>query len=223
MSNSKQIYVFLGLPASGKGTQIERLARDEDLCVIAIGDLIRSEIERDKTNDPFWVEIKKRYDEGVPQRDEIVVDVVKRAVANTAKGLIFDNFPFSLNQAKHFDRLISELGWERAVIIYLNVAPETAIKRVTKRKICAECGKVYIGSEGQICEECGGALISRADDNEDTARERISHYVPRIREVIDYYRMKLPIIEIDGEPTVQEVSSEIKRALAKLKEKNGQK
>lgn len=210
MSYNKQIiYSFIGLPASGKGTQASILAEKEGIKVIGMGDLIRSAIDGD-VNDPFIAEIKNRYDKGVPQPDGVAIDLVKKYLNSLDNGIIFDNFPFTTGQANFLEEFIKDNNEWSHKVIYINLDPETAIKRVTSRKICSECGTIYGATDEMICEKCGGSLIVRADDNEETARTRIEHYLPKIREVIEFYAERgIPVIEVDGEKSIDDVTKEI--------------
>jgi adenylate kinase len=212
-SNKQTIYSFIGLPASGKGTQASILAEKEGIKVIGMGDLIRSAINGD-VNDPFVAEIKNRYDKGIPQPDSVAIDLVKKYLGSVDRGIIFDNFPFTAAQATFLEEFIKDNSeWDHKVI-YINLDPETAIKRVISRKICSECGTIYGATDDMICEKCGGSLIVRADDNEETVRTRIGHYMPKIREVIDFYADKnIPIIEVDGEKSIEDVTKEISSKL----------
>lgn len=213
MESSKSFFVFLGLPGSGKGTQAAYLANREGLKVIGIGDLIRGVLENSDLTDPFVKEIKQRYDEGTPQPDEVVFDLVKNKIKELERGAIFDNFPFSANQANFFIDLIKKNNWSQPIIIYLKIDPETAVNRIVHRKTCSVCGKIYTGSDLTICDSCGGALISRSDDQEDVVRERVNHYIPRIEEVIEIFKPMGRVLIIDGEPPVEEVKKEIEKVL----------
>jgi len=213
MQNTKIIYSFIGLPASGKGTQAALLAKKLGAKVIGIGDLIRTTIDANN-DDPFIVEIRDRYNKGVPQPDSVAIDLVKKYLVHIDSDVIFDNFPFSLGQSQFITDFITENTNWKIIIIYLELEPETVIKRIISRKICVSCGTIYESSDEMICEKCGGSLIVRSDDNEDIARTRIGQYLPKIKEVINYFESKSgKIIRIDGEKSVSEVSAEITEKL----------
>lgn len=208
---SKHAYAFLGLPASGKGTQVAAFAKKRNLRIIGIGDLIRAAMETGDLKDPFFAEIKKRYKGGVPQPDDVVFDLVRSELEKIGTGIVFDNFPFSNRQAEYLDKFLDENAWGKLTVIYLEVDPETVVKRVVYRRVCSECKSVYIGGDTNICEKCGGALISRADDNEETIRKRIKHYLPRIEEIVARYGQN--VLKINGEPPIAEVEKEIERKI----------
>lgn len=213
MNENKTIYSFIGLPASGKGTQAQLLAEKLGIKIVGMGDLIRETISSG-VDDPFVAEIKKRYDEGIPQPDSVAIDLVKQLLENLQDSVIFDNFPMTQGQSEFLDTFIDSHSDWKFKIIYIKVDPETAIHRVTTRKICSECKTVYGAIDEMICEKCGGALIVRSDDNEDVMRTRIGHYLPKIKEVVDYFAQKDSIVvEIDGTKTVSEVQKEIENRI----------
>jgi adenylate kinase len=216
MKSSKKFFVFLGLPGSGKGTQAAYLASRENLPVIGIGDLIRDILKNSDLSDPFIQEIRKRYNEGTPQPDEVVFDLVKNKLKHLERGTIFDNFPFSTNQANFLKNLIEKNKWSQPIVIYLKIDSGTAVNRIIHRKTCSICGRIYTESDSTMCDRCGGALISRSDDQEDVVRERISHYIPRIEEVVGIFKPMGRVIIINGEPPVEEVKKEIKKALGQF-------
>ena len=212
MESKKTIYSFLGLPASGKGTQADFLAQKLDIAPpIGMGELIREVINTD-SSDPFVAEIKARYDKGIPQPDSVAIDLLRRKLDNSRNDIILDNFPLTSGQARFLCSYLLEQSsfFHNLVIVYIKIDSETAIKRATSRKICSDCGEIYAETDEMICDKCGGALIVRTDDNVDTIKARINHYLPKINEVLDYCRTRgEKIIEIDGEKSIAEVSGEI--------------
>lgn len=212
MSEKKTIHVFLGIPASGKGTQAKIIAEEKDLMMVSAGDLIRNIMKVSETDDPFVHEIRKRYDQGIPQPDEVVIDLFKNFLDSAEKSVILDNFPFSKGQAEFLNGYIekNQSKWNEPKIIIIRLDPEIAVRRAITRKICTVCGAIYGAIDEMICEKCGGALIVRSDDTEDTMRTRIKHYLSRLNELVDYYKEKDGnLIDIDGSKTVPEVTAEI--------------
>lgn len=209
MEKERKILSLLGLPGCGKGTQGELLAKKTGAKIYGMGDLIRKEIESCDLTDPFCAEIKERYDKGIPQPDEIAIDIVKKNLTSVDGDIILDNFPFTAKQSDLFFELCKQLNIDNYLCVWIKLSPESAISRILNRKICSSCRKVYIGSEETICEVCGGALISRADDKEEVVKNRISIYKPNIDEVVEVFREKGRLIEIDGEKSIAEVEKEI--------------
>jgi len=215
-NTKKTIYSFIGLPASGKGTQAKLLAEKLGVAKpIGIGDLVREVIDTDST-DPFVVEIKERYNAGTPQPDSVAIDLLEKKLNAVNSDIILDNFPFTTGQAKFLEDYVAshEEMFNNPVIIYIKVDPDTAIRRTTLRKVCSECGQIFAATDDMICEKCGGSLIVRSDDNVETVRTRIEHYLPKINEVIDYLKNSdWKVAEINGETTPAEVSKEIANEL----------
>ena len=204
---------FLGLPASGKGTQADLLAKKINAKNLGMGEMIREEIKLADMNDPFCKSIKDRYEKGTPQPDEVVADIVKKNISKFSQNIILDNFPFSKNQTDLFVQVCEDLGISNPVLIIIEITKEESLKRILSRKICSNCGKIYIDGGSQICEKCGSALISRSDDNEEILKNRLSEYWPRIEEVKNHFAKYGKVIVIDGEKSISEVESAINRKL----------
>lgn len=211
MENKKTIYIFLGLPASGKGTQAKILASSRNLKMVSAGDLVREIIQSDPS-DPFVQEIKRLYDIGTPQPDAVVVDLFRKFLDNADQSVILDNFPFSIGQAEFLEKYIAEHKetWSDPKVVMIKVDPEVAIKRAITRKVCTSCGAIFGAIDEMICEKCGGSLIVRSDDNEDTMRARIKHYMTRLNELTEYYKKGHgELIEIDGSKAIAEVTKDL--------------
>jgi adenylate kinase len=204
---------FLGLPASGKGTQADLLAKKIKAKNLGMGDMIREEINTADMNDPFYKSIKERYEKGTPQPDEIVADIVKKNISKFNQNIILDNFPFSKNQTDLFIQVCKDLNISNPILIIIQITKEESQKRILSRKVCSNCGTIYIDDGSQICEKCGGALVSRSDDKEETLKNRLSEYWPRIEEVKNYFAKYGKVIVIDGEKSISQVESEINRKL----------
>lgn len=209
MENKRRVYTLLGLPGSGKGTQAEILAKKINAKNFGMGNLIRKEIENADLSDPFYKEMKERYDQGIPQLDEIAVDIIKKTIEKADGSVLLDNFPFTKEQARLYFEMCKELGIDDPKVILIKITPESAMKRILQRKVCSSCGKNFIGGEAEICDSCGGSLISRADDKAEVVENRISIYKPKIDDVVAEFKKRGALIEIDGEQTIPEVEKEI--------------
>ena len=211
INSTRKAYCFLGLPASGKGTQTELLAKKIAAKILGAGDMIRGEIANADLTDPFSKSIEERYKKGIPQPDEVILDIVKKNIIKTNGNIILDNFPFSKNQTDLFFQLCQDLKILDPVLVVIEISKEEALKRVLSRKICSHCGTIFIDSGNQICEKCGGALITRSDDNEETLKNRIGEYLPRTEEVKKYFALKGTVITISGEQSIKAVEEEINK------------
>jgi adenylate kinase len=144
--------------------------------------------------------------------DEVVTEIVKTALQE-ADGYVLDGYPRNLSQAEYLDE-ITDLD----VVLYLDVAKEELVDRLTGRRVCDECGANYHvefnppEQEG-VCDECGGELIQRDDDTEETVRERINVYEENTEPVIDHYEAEGELVRIDGEQTPDEVWDDVRDAV----------
>lgn len=208
IEHKRVIYSFLGLPASGKGTQSEVFAKRKGLPLISIGDLVRDEIENEDEKHEKIDDIKDRYDKGIPQEDDVVFDLIRKKLKKIQDGAVFDNFPFSIHQAELFESLIVEDHWDKPVLIYIEIKPETSYERILNRMICPKCGNVYKGDE-KNCPSCKTELVKRTDDNKETLSNRIDFYLPRLNDMLKFFKRVGVVHIIDGEPEIKEVAKQV--------------
>lgn len=207
---------MLGLPASGKGTQAENVAKKINAEIVGIGDLVREAMSNGNFSDRIIEEIKSNYNKGIPQSDEIAGKLLEDKINNSKGNLIFDNYPFSLEQIKFFEHLIEKYNFSQPEIIYIKIRPETSVSRIATRLVCEKCKKIYLsGGVGDNCSVggCGGKLIKRTDDTPEIMEKRVNFAQPRINLVVDYFRNKAKVYEIDGEKSISEVAEEINKVL----------
>jgi len=119
----RRVVVILGLPASGKGTQAEILAKRIGAKVIGVGELVRTEMKNADRNSARIKIIKDLYDRGEPQKDEVIEELIENAVLKSSGDLIFDNYPFSQNQIRFFESIIKKYNFEKPIIITLRLIP----------------------------------------------------------------------------------------------------
>ena len=205
--------VFLGLPGAGKGTQAKILADKYDIPHISTGDIFRNAI---KNETPLGVKAKKYIDSGELVPDEVTNGIVKERLQDKDcnKGFILDGYPRTLDQAEALDRNLDELSKTLDLVIYTRVRESELIKRLTGRRICEDCGATYHvdfnpPEEESVCDECGGKLIQRDDDKEETVKNRINVNKNNTDKLINYYNNKNILVEIDAEKDIDEVSNDI--------------
>lgn len=202
----KAIYSFIGLPASGKGTQAELFAEKNKLTSISIGNLVREAVaEKDNLDKE---EINKFYNEGKPVPDEIVFRLLERKIATINGSILFDNFPFTEKQSEWIEKYISRNSLAPLTIIYIKITAESALKRISTRIICPKCGLTFKDNE-TICPKDGEKLIHRTDDNPETLKKRIAQYELGIKIILNIYENKGQVIEVDGEQSIPDVEEEI--------------
>jgi len=205
--------VFLGLPGAGKGTQAKILADKYDIPHISTGDIFRNAI---KNETPLGVEAKKYIDSGELVPDEVTNGIVKERLQDKDcnEGFILDGYPRTLDQAEALDRNLDELSKTLDLVIYTRVREGELIKRLTGRRICENCGATYHvdfnpPEEESVCDECGGKLIQRDDDKEETVKNRINVNKNNTDKLINYYNNKNILVEIDAEKDIDKVSNDI--------------
>jgi len=209
--------LFLGPPGAGKGTQSKLLAERFGLFHVAPGDIFRQEVKAG-TDLGRLVEGIMARGELVP--DDVTLEVIQKRLNSpqARKGFVLDGFPRNMNQARDLDRVLQEKGQKLDLVIDLVVDQEELLERSRTRRVCSVCGKPYNvklepPSVPGKCDVCGGDLITRKDDQEDTLRERLRVYDQVTRPLRDYYRQKGILVSIEGQGDVGVVSRRIVQAL----------
>ena len=192
--------LLLGAPGAGKGTQSAKLADEYGVEHVTTGDALRA----NKEMETEFGTPKSFMDAGELVPDPVVNEIVEAAL-DDADGFVLDGYPRNLGQAEFLSE-ITDLD----AVVYLAVDDEELIARLTGRRVCAECGAGYHvefepPAESGVCDECGGDLVQREDDTEETARERLSVYEENTAPVVERYRDAGVLTEVDGEETPDEV------------------
>lgn len=211
--------ILLGPPGSGKGTQAQMLAERFSLYHLSSGDLVRKIINSGETDDPYVEAVKARYNQGVPQPDSIILELVEKEIYRLYRktGFVFDAFPLSLPQAIGLERMIKVYEIRGPFAVSIKVTLQETLIRLTKRKFCQFDQHVYhpqdFSYKKNICELCGQQLITRTDDTPEVVKKRYEAYESRIKELSGFYGEKGRLLEIDGEQSIQGVFSSIINAL----------
>lgn len=208
----KKELIFLGPPACGKGTQTSKLAKHLGFPHVDTGSLLRAEIASNSQNGKI---AKSFIDKGNLVPVELVGAIIKDRLSkeDCKDGYILDGYPRSLEQADLLTKINSEIdGKEKADFraIYFDIDESILVTRIVNRRSCADCGEIYnlkyhpTRVEG-ICDKCGGKLIQRKDDNEETATARFDTYFSETAPLIDYYKNKGVLKSINADGTIEEV------------------
>ena len=216
------MYILLmGPPGAGKGTQAERLIREYGIPQISTGDMFRAAV---KSGTPLGKEAKSYMDKGALVPDSVTVGIVKERLAqeDCKDGWILDGFPRTTAQAASLDSILHEMGIALTAVLGINANREDLVKRVSGRLVCRKCSASFHRDfrppkQQGVCDNCGGELYQRADDNEKTIRSRLAVYDEQTKPLIDYYKMSGCYVDIDGDQSMDEVFSDIKGSLAKAK------
>jgi len=204
--------VLLGAPGAGKGTQAKMITEKFTIPQISTGDILRAAVAKSTT---LGLEAKKFMDAGELVPDSVVIGLVKDRLAedDTAPGFILDGFPRTVAQAEALDTELASLGKTIEAAVAVDVDPEIIVARLTSRRTCRACGAITSVSAGDACPKCEGELYLRDDDNEATVRNRLEVYARSTAPLVDYYRDKGVLHEIDGDRAVEVVFAELLTAL----------
>ena len=205
--------VLLGPPGVGKGTQAGLISKKYELTHISTGDIFRANL---KQGTPLGLKAKEYMDKGLLVPDELVCDLVKDRVQqdDCKNGYLLDGFPRTVYQAENFDKYLKDKGEELSVVLNIQAPFEDLFNRAAGRRVCKQCGKTYNvislppKTEG-ICDECGGQLIHRTDDQPDTVRNRLKVYEDQTSPLVEYYTESGKIANVDGNRPIPEVFEEI--------------
>lgn len=217
------MYILLmGPPGAGKGTQAEKLIREYGIPQISTGDMFRAAV---KSGTALGKEAKSYMDKGALVPDSVTVGIVKERLAqdDCKKGWILDGFPRTTAQASALDAILHDLGIQLTAVLDFNVNRDDLVKRVSGRLVCRQCDASFHKEfrppkqEG-VCDNCGGELYQRADDNEVTVRERLAVYDTSTKPLIDYYKVSGRYYEINGDQSMDKVFADVQAALKKASE-----
>ena len=207
--------VLLGPPGAGKGTQAVRLVEKYGVPQISTGDIFRKNI---KEGTELGKKAQEYMNAGGLVPDELVVDLVKDRLMqdDCANGYLLDGFPRTIAQAEQLDEFLKEQGTKLDAVINFEVGYDTLMERLTGRRLCKVCGasyhiKNFPPKTDGVCDKCGGELIQRDDDTEETARKRIEVYEESTAPLIEYYTKSGDLKNFNAEKDASEVFEEIVR------------
>ena len=190
-STVTRVLLLLGPPGSGKGTQAERLVKQLNIPAISTGEMIRAEV---RTGSELGKKAQAVMVTGGLLDDKMVNDIVASRLAkpDCASGFMLDGYPRSVGQAEYLGTLLPKLGYPQPTIVHIDVPNDLLVARTCQRRYCTQCGHIYNlqsqapKTEG-LCDLCGAALAQRADDCEDTVRNRLVAYEKSTAPLIGYY------------------------------------
>lgn len=200
--------LIIGPPGSGKGTQGERIIAKYGIPSISTGDIFRKNISE---GTELGKKAKSYMDKGELVPDSVVVDLVvsRLSEGDTKEGYLLDGFPRTQAQAEALSKILAEKGEAIDHVLYINTPDEELIRRITSRRVCTKCGKTYNtrnfpSKQEGVCDLCGGEVVQRSDDTEETARNRIDVYNSQTMPLVGYYDAMGLLTEFDGMAPVDE-------------------
>ena len=207
--------MFIAPPAAGKGTQAELVVEKYGIPHISTGDILRDISKEDSEIGKYVYETLAN---GELVKDEITYQLIEDRLGkeDCKNGFIIDGFPRNIAQAHEYDKILKNLNYEVGNVIFINVDKKTLEKRITGRRICENCKTLYnINDEKSspkvesVCDNCGGKLYQRSDDNLEAFETRYNMYLEKTEPIIDYYRKQNVLTEIDGDDTVENIFARI--------------
>ena len=215
----KMIILMFGPPGVGKGTISYMLKARYGLPHISSGNIIREAIH---DNGKFAIELKQFLERGQLVPDAIAINIIKERVSHDdcINGYILDGFPRTIPQAEFLDRALEESHLNINYVLNLVADERIIIERLSGRRICTKCDAIYhiknLKSKRQgICDKCGGKLFQRDDDKPSTIRKRIKVYEEQSNPLIDFYKERKILIEIDTEKPIDEIFKDIEQKISR--------
>lgn len=211
--------ILMGPPGAGKGTQAEILTQKLGIPHISTGDMFRKAL---KEETPLGLEARKYMDAGKLVPDSVTIGIVKERLTeeDCQKGFLLDGFPRTVNQADALGDTLQELGMKLDCVINMVVDRELLLVRLTGRRVCKGCGATYHITfkppANDKCDKCGGELYQRSDDSKETVANRLDVYEQQTSPLIDYYKEKGLVVQIDGNQDLEVVTQNILMALGKV-------
>jgi adenylate kinase len=205
----KKHLIFLGPPGSGKGTQAELFEKDANFKHFSTGDILRESIRK---NNVLGKKIKDILECGDLVSDSIMKEIIREKFKEIDKNekFVLDGYPRTLRQGKDLDAISNETSIKIDRVIYINVADDVIIYRISSRRICPKCGTVYNTltlkpeKEG-LCNKCGTALIQRKDDRKEAIIHRLEVYRESTEPLISYYKKRNLLTEVDGNDKIKTI------------------
>lgn len=200
--------VLFGIQGSGKGTLGKIIADKYGFEIFETGGQLRILAQEDTE---LGRKVKSIVEAGHLVPNEVVMDIIENFMSHLPpnKNVIFDGIPRKPEQAKSFDELMKKLGRE-FTCIFINVPEEVAIKRLSSRRICGKCKKVFAADYTKPeCENCGGTLITRNDDNPESIKIRVKAYYDETSPVIERYKTSGNLLVINGDQSIKDAGEEI--------------
>ena len=207
--------VLLGAPGSGKGTQAKILQSALGWTQISTGDLLRAAV---KAGTPLGKQAKAAMDAGELVTDEIVLGLMAEKMGELKGGCILDGFPRNIAQAEALEDMLQDLGKPLDEAVLMNIEFDVLLKRLTGRRTCKDCGQMYnihfspTKVEG-VCDNCGGELMHRADDNEETISNRLEVYREQTQPLVDFYKSRDKLTTINALGELEDVTTRLLEAL----------
>jgi adenylate kinase len=213
--------IFLGAPGVGKGTQADFVASRFRIPKISTGDLLREGVAKQT---PLGLKAKGYMDRGDLVPDNVVIGLVQEKLGSPecASGFLLDGFPRTVAQADKLSELLADQGVSIDHVVCFVLPQEEIVRRLSGRRNCSKCPAVYHvesipPQRNGVCDQCGAELVQRSDDRPETVQSRLMVYEQQTAPLIEYYKRKDLLFELDGSGSVEAVQDRILALLSKPK------
>ena len=213
--------IFLGPPGAGKGTQARLIAESYAVPHLSTGDMFREHVSR---GTPLGLRAKPIMERGELVPDDLVLSMVEDRISrpDCADGFILDGFPRTLPQAEKLDEILRRRFKTEPLVVHFIVDKHQLMRRLTGRRVCGIGGEIYNIYDhppkvSGRCDRDGGELIQRPDDREEVIAERLAAYERQTRPLVDYYRQRGVLKDVDGMAAPQAVTKNVLKLLAQKK------
>jgi adenylate kinase len=209
--------VLLGPPGAGKGTQAKLLREKYEACQISTGDILRKAVADQS-------QLGKEASAYITRGDLVPDSVIVKLVAERLKerdctqGFILDGFPRTIPQAQSLEEILRKMGLGLQAVLLVQLPHTIIVERLAGRRTCKNCGALYHlkfnpSASQSVCDRCGGELLQRDDDREETISARLKVYDKQTAPLVDYYRQRGILREIDGVGSVDDIRNRLIKAL----------
>lgn len=219
MNKKRKLFIFIGPPGSGKGTQAELLTRKFEIKYFSVGEILRTEV-RKKTK--LGRQVSAFLKTGQLAPDEIICQIMFNKLKHTKNDIIFDGFPRNVDQAVSLDMELDKMMIKRTVF-EITLPTKNIVERIIGRRYCV-CGKTYHikynpPKKKNTCDKCGRRLKIRADAKSDIIKKRQEIYLKQTAKVLHFYETDggYLINKINGNRPIQTIHTEICKTINKLK------
>jgi adenylate kinase len=214
-------FVFLGPPGVGKGTQAKKLSERFGLLQISTGDMLRQAVQQAT---PLGIQAQKYISSGALVPDEIVIGLIQEFLKKTGShsaGYILDGFPRTVPQAVALERMLRNEAASLDKVLSFSLDEGDLVRRLSGRRSCPNCHAIYHTEfnppkKAGVCERCQTALVMREDDKPETVRERLKVYQRQTAPLLDYYRKKGLLVDVNANGTIEEVMKRVLQTMGDL-------
>jgi len=213
MSNKYSVIVLMGIQGSGKGTQGQLLADDFGFTFLEAGGMFRDEVKSGS-------KLGQQLDEIIHVRGELVPDeITKELISSKIKEIdpnstvILDGYPRTKKQLHDLDEILNKADRDKIVVVNVKITDKETLERLSKRKICEKCKSFYRDEGQENCSKCNSKLTRRADETPEKIKTRLAWSHKETDPVIEEYRERGILVEVNGSPSIKEVYQEVKKKL----------